>query len=181
MKCPNCRCIVPGSLSVCNYCGYNFNTGSTKTVSVGKYGDDRIKYYRQTEGYDAYAPEYMNGRNYDLYHNNLHDYACQNEHGTQNLTYENDSFYQESRYYNSSYDSYDINNSYYNQYCNDYGYNYGRDEDKTVNCADNQDCVPAFSDSYYDSMFISRNTLLALLSINIAFLVIILELLLLLL
>lgn len=174
MKCPNCRCIVPGSLSVCNYCGYDFNTGSTKTVSVEKY-------YRQTGEYDAYAPEYTKGRNYDLHHNNLYDYAYQNEYATQNLTYGNDSFYQESRYYNSCYDSFDINNSYYSQYSNGYGYNYGRDEDKTTICADNQDYAPVFTESYYDSMFISRNTLLALLSINIAFLVIILELILLLL
>lgn len=34
MKCPNCRCIVTDNCHKCQYCGYVFDYGSTKTVGV---------------------------------------------------------------------------------------------------------------------------------------------------
>ena len=34
MKCPNCRCVVPGSMKYCSYCGFRFDNGSARTVSV---------------------------------------------------------------------------------------------------------------------------------------------------
>lgn len=34
MKCPNCRCIVPNNVSRCTYCGYDFMSGSAKTLTI---------------------------------------------------------------------------------------------------------------------------------------------------
>ena len=34
MKCPNCRCVVPGSMKYCSYCGFRFENDSARTVSV---------------------------------------------------------------------------------------------------------------------------------------------------
>ncbi len=34
MKCPNCRCVVPGNTDSCSYCGYEFSSGSAETLSI---------------------------------------------------------------------------------------------------------------------------------------------------
>ena len=34
MKCPNCRCVVPGNVDYCSYCGYEFSSGAAETLSI---------------------------------------------------------------------------------------------------------------------------------------------------
>lgn len=53
MKCPNCRCIVASNLYVCNYCGYEFSTGSAKTLTVEQAREDRL-YYDAFRSYSTY-------------------------------------------------------------------------------------------------------------------------------
>ena len=51
MICPNCRCVVPGSMRYCSYCGYSFRDGSAPTLSVTDAHADR---FYQKSAY--YAP-----------------------------------------------------------------------------------------------------------------------------
>lgn len=41
MRCPNCRCVIPGSMRFCSYCGYRFRDGSAPTLSVTEAYSDR--------------------------------------------------------------------------------------------------------------------------------------------
>ena len=52
MKCPNCRCIVPNNVSRCTYCGYDFMSGSAKTLT-NNYADEFYAYddYYNCENY----------------------------------------------------------------------------------------------------------------------------------
>lgn len=165
MKCPNCRCIIPGSMTVCDYCGYDFLSDSTKTVSVDKAYTDQAKYYNEMSSYDSYAPYYINGQK-----------DCD---------------------YNSVCDQSDINNrnlyiNYYNwlnddsQCYSDFGNYSGIKNRNNQNYDDSKILYDSTNYGYYDvysadSMFISKNTLLVIAGINIVFLIIILELILLLL
>lgn len=56
MICPNCRCVVPGRMTYCGYCGYEFSSGAAKTLTVEESCDDR--FYRQSD--------YCNDYNYPL-------------------------------------------------------------------------------------------------------------------
>lgn len=55
MICPNCRCIVPGTMKKCLYCGYRFDNGSAYTVSVTEAYRDRL--YSIPEYYHGYSQE----------------------------------------------------------------------------------------------------------------------------
>ena len=55
MKCPNCRCIVPESMEYCTYCGYRFEDGSARTVSVTEAARERLN--SQAEYYYGYSQE----------------------------------------------------------------------------------------------------------------------------
>ena len=52
MKCPNCRCIVPNNVSRCTYCGYDFMSGSAKTLTIEEaYKFKTYDYYYNCENY----------------------------------------------------------------------------------------------------------------------------------
>ena len=53
MKCPNCRCVVPGSMKYCSYCGFRFDNGSARTVSVTEAYSGRL--YREPAYYGGYG------------------------------------------------------------------------------------------------------------------------------
>ena len=53
MKCPNCRCVVPGSMKYCSYCGFRFDNGSARTVSVTEAYSARL--YREPAYYGGYG------------------------------------------------------------------------------------------------------------------------------
>lgn len=36
MRCPNCRCYVPESMDRCDYCGYRFDDGGSKTIPAAR-------------------------------------------------------------------------------------------------------------------------------------------------
>lgn len=61
MKCPNCRCTVPGSMYYCSYCGYRFDDGSAYTIPVTEAYNDRL--YTQSEYYYSYSQE-LSGTGY---------------------------------------------------------------------------------------------------------------------
>ena len=66
MKCPNCRCIVPNNVSRCTYCGYDFMSGSAKTLTIEE--AYKFKTYDYDYNCDDYADEFYA---YD-------DYNCEN-------------------------------------------------------------------------------------------------------
>lgn len=53
MKCPNCRCVVPGSMKYCSYCGFRFENDSARTVSVTEAYSGRL--YREPAYYSGYG------------------------------------------------------------------------------------------------------------------------------
>ena len=55
MKCPNCRCIVPNNVSRCTYCGYDFMSGSAKTLTIEE--AYKFKTYDYDYNCDNYADE----------------------------------------------------------------------------------------------------------------------------
>ena len=60
MKCPNCRCIVPNNVSRCTYCGYDFMSGSAKTLTIEeayKFKTYDYDYNCKTENASAYRRE----------------------------------------------------------------------------------------------------------------------------
>lgn len=62
MKCPNCRCVVPGNAETCNYCGYEFLSDFTETsYTEGTYYD---RFYE-----DSYRELPYNNTNF--YNNNI--------------------------------------------------------------------------------------------------------------
>lgn len=81
MKCPNCRCIVPGNMYYCSYCGYEFSTGSAKTLTVEEAYDDSYYYdyytdYNSSMGYynnafDGYGEYLMREGNRQINKNYL--------------------------------------------------------------------------------------------------------------
>ena len=56
MKCPNCRCIVPNNVSRCTYCGYDFMSGSAKTLTIEE--AYKFKTYDYDYNCDNYADEF---------------------------------------------------------------------------------------------------------------------------
>ena len=64
MKCPNCRCIVPNNVSRCTYCGYDFMSGSAKTLTIEE--AYKFKTYDYDYNCDNYADEFYA---YDDYYN----------------------------------------------------------------------------------------------------------------
>lgn len=68
MRCPNCRCYVPESMERCDYCGYRFEKGNSKTIHVsGSYADDYCGYQFNYRNYGnsqelAVGGYYGNGR-----------------------------------------------------------------------------------------------------------------------
>lgn len=53
MRCPNCRCYVPMSMEYCGYCGYRFEDGSARTLSVTEAYADR--FYSDSDYYGYYG------------------------------------------------------------------------------------------------------------------------------
>ena len=53
MRCPNCRCYVPMSMNYCGYCGYYFEDGSARTLSVTEAYADR--FYGDSDYYGFYG------------------------------------------------------------------------------------------------------------------------------
>lgn len=68
MKCPNCRCIVPNNVSRCTYCGYDFMSGSARTLTIEEAYN--FKTYDYDYIYDNYAEE---SYAYDDYYNCKND------------------------------------------------------------------------------------------------------------
>lgn len=70
MRCPNCRCYVPMSMSFCDYCGYRFEEGSARTLSVTEayadrfYGDSDYYGYYGNSGELALGDSYHKGYSY---------------------------------------------------------------------------------------------------------------------
>ena len=64
MKCPNCRCIVPNNVSRCTYRGYDFMSGSAKTLTIEE--AYKFKTYDYDYNCDNYADEFYA---YDDYYN----------------------------------------------------------------------------------------------------------------
>lgn len=71
MKCPNCRCIVPGNMNYCSYCGYEFSTGSAKTLTVEESYYDSL--YYDDYYYDNYTDCFYNSIGY--YNNSFDRYG----------------------------------------------------------------------------------------------------------
>ncbi len=64
MKCPNCRCILPNNMLVCDYCGYEFETGEARTWTVAE------TYRERNTNYDyLYSDNKVNsfGLSYNYY------------------------------------------------------------------------------------------------------------------
>ena len=61
---PNCRCIVPNNVSRCTYCGYDFMSGSAKTLTIEE--AYKFKTYDYDYNCDNYADEFYA---YDDYYN----------------------------------------------------------------------------------------------------------------
>lgn len=59
MRCPNCRCIVPGSMNFCSYCGYMFPGGYEKTLTIDEA-------YRQETAADRYRYVYPPSDDYSF-------------------------------------------------------------------------------------------------------------------
>lgn len=53
MRCPNCRCYVPLSMTFCDYCGYRFEEGSARTLSITEAYADR--FYSNSDYYGYYG------------------------------------------------------------------------------------------------------------------------------
>lgn len=81
MKCPNCRCIIPSTLEVCSYCGYEIVAGCKNTYKVddysnnGRYSTSYYDNYYATDtyyGYGGYYPQedYSYDQQYDYSYNN---------------------------------------------------------------------------------------------------------------
>ena len=70
MRCPNCRCIIPGSANKCAYCGFRMETGSMRRITISEaYGDgffgkpERFRHEgsRGASGELTYNRVYQNG------------------------------------------------------------------------------------------------------------------------
>ena len=68
MKCPNCRCVIPESSILCNYCGYRLPLGDETTVPVfhgriGAYTSELLRsYYANAYGQPKYNSVYRPNR-----------------------------------------------------------------------------------------------------------------------
>lgn len=70
MKCPNCRCIVPNNVDRCTYCGYEFMSGTAKTLTIEEaYRFKTYDYYDDCSNeFDTYGDDrvYENYDNYEV-------------------------------------------------------------------------------------------------------------------
>lgn len=176
MKCPNCRCVVPGNLTICSYCGYDFSADITKTVSVEKLVENSADYYSRMD--------YMNREYYRNYDN---EYAYNSEYGDRYQ--DTDYLFQNSSYTDNmnscadwnDYSRYNVNNLLNDRFVYGKIHKYRDMQRKCTDYGSNDNFNASLVENDSNSAFISRNTLLIIMGLNIVFLVLILELLILLL
>lgn len=73
MKCPNCRCIIPSTLEVCSYCGYELVAGCMNTYKVDGYSNNSRNNTSYYDNYYADDSYYGDGGYFPQ-----EDYTCDN-------------------------------------------------------------------------------------------------------
>lgn len=66
MRCPNCKCMVPGSMNFCSYCGYMFPGGGEKTLTIDEAYRQEAAVNRYRYVYPLRDDDYSYGENMNM-------------------------------------------------------------------------------------------------------------------